>query len=81
MAEIWFLKKTKKKKFHSFQDTILTLAKDLGININTNHSNFSKQNSKYTRLTNLIQEVSSWFRDQLSSEVGSVARKYIRSTK
>tara|TARA_Y100000589_G_C27183543_1_gene641743 strand:- start:34 stop:1878 length:1845 start_codon:yes stop_codon:yes gene_type:complete len=63
----------------SFQDTILTLAKDLGININTNHSNFSKQNSKYTRLTNLIQEVSSWFRDQLSSELGSVARKYIRS--
>lgn len=63
----------------SFQDTILTLAKDLGININTNHSNYSKQNSKYTRLTNLIQEVSSWFRDQLSSELGSVARKYIRS--
>ncbi|PPR79339.1 MAG: DNA primase [Alphaproteobacteria bacterium MarineAlpha2_Bin1] len=63
----------------TFQDTILMLAKDLGITINDNNTSYIQKNSKYTRLSNLIQEVSMWFCDQLNSEVGLFARRYIIS--
>ncbi len=63
----------------SFQDTVIMLANDLGIDISRENSSYNQKNNKYIRLNNLTKEVSKWFCAQLNSESGLSARNYLIS--
>ena len=62
-----------------FQETVIMLAQDLGIDYKIEYSKGSEKNDRYQRLLNLTQEISRWFCDQLNSELGKNAKNYLES--
>ena len=62
-----------------FQETVIMLAQDLGLDHKVRYNDNSEKNNRFQRLLNLTQEISYWFCDQLNSEAGSNAKKYLET--